>query len=65
VLSKEGIPLPGQALIQLLRDKAITHVTLPPAVLAVLSTEELPADYYRRWGILFSTLSGVTANRRF
>lgn len=68
MLSKEGIPLPGQALIHLLRDKAITHVTLPPAVLAVLPTEELPAlqtiiaagescspEIVRRWA----------ANRRF
>ncbi|MEH2138510.1 non-ribosomal peptide synthetase [Nostoc sp.] len=35
--------LPGKALLQLLREKAITHVTLPPAVLAVLPTESLPA----------------------
>ena len=35
--------LPGQPLLQLLREKAITHVTLPPAVLAVLPTESLPA----------------------
>ncbi|WP_298910929.1 amino acid adenylation domain-containing protein [uncultured Nostoc sp.] len=35
--------LPGQPLLQLLREKAITHVTLPPAVLAILPTESLPA----------------------
>ncbi|MEH2372336.1 non-ribosomal peptide synthetase [Nostoc sp.] len=40
--NKESL-LPGQALLQLLREKAITHVTLPPAVLAVLPTESLPA----------------------
>jgi amino acid adenylation domain-containing protein len=39
---KESI-LPGQNLIHLLRDKAITHVTLPPSVLAVLPAPELPA----------------------
>ncbi|MBE7384654.1 MAG: amino acid adenylation domain-containing protein [Leptolyngbya sp. SIO1E4] len=35
--------LPGQALMKLLRDQAITHVTLPPTALAVLPAEELPA----------------------
>ena len=35
--------LPGQGLIQLLRDRSITHVTLPPAVLAVLPKAEIPA----------------------
>ncbi|MDZ7955197.1 amino acid adenylation domain-containing protein [Nostoc sp. DedQUE09] len=40
--NKESL-LPGQSLLKLLREKAITHVTLPPAVLAVLSTESLPA----------------------
>ncbi len=35
--------LPGQPLLQILREKAITHVTLPPAVLAVLPTDSLPA----------------------
>jgi amino acid adenylation domain-containing protein len=35
--------LPGTALIQLLHDQAITHVTLPPSALAVLPTKELPA----------------------
>ncbi|MBN3873213.1 non-ribosomal peptide synthetase [Nostoc sp. JL33] len=38
--NKESL-LPGQPLLQLLREKAITHVTLPPAVLAVLPTESL------------------------
>ncbi|BAY48354.1 amino acid adenylation domain-containing protein [Scytonema sp. HK-05] len=42
-LAKKESVLPGQALIQLLREKAITHVTLPPAVLAVLPKVELPA----------------------
>ena len=67
-LAKKESLLPGQALIKLLRDKAITHVTLPPAVLAVLPTAELPAlrtiiaagescspDIIKRWA----------ANRRF
>jgi amino acid adenylation domain-containing protein len=40
--SKESL-LPGQPLLELLRGNAITHVTLPPAVLAVLPTDELPA----------------------
>ena len=40
--NKESL-LPGQPLLNLLREKAITHVTLPPAVLAVLPTESLPA----------------------
>ncbi len=40
--NKESL-LPGQSLIKLLRDNAITHVTLPPAVLSVLPKEELPA----------------------
>jgi amino acid adenylation domain-containing protein len=39
--NKESL-LPGQALLHLLREKAITHVTLPPAVLAVLPIESLP-----------------------
>ncbi|NEQ79121.1 MAG: amino acid adenylation domain-containing protein [Moorea sp. SIO2I5] len=34
--------LPGQALMQLLRKQAITHISLPSTVLAVLPTEELP-----------------------
>ncbi|HYX14919.1 MAG TPA: amino acid adenylation domain-containing protein [Nostoc sp.] len=39
--NKESL-LPQKALLQLLREKAITHVTLPPAVLAVLPTQSLP-----------------------
>ncbi|MDZ7960511.1 MAG: amino acid adenylation domain-containing protein [Aulosira sp. DedQUE10] len=42
-LAKKESLLPGQKLIQLLRENSITHVTLPPAVLAVLPTESLPA----------------------
>ncbi|QIR36060.1 amino acid adenylation domain-containing protein [Tolypothrix sp. PCC 7910] len=38
--NKESL-LPGQPLLQLLREKAITHVIPPPAVLAVLPTESL------------------------
>lgn len=41
-LANKECLLPGKALLQLLREKAITHVTLPPAVLAVLPTESLP-----------------------
>ncbi|MEH1807831.1 non-ribosomal peptide synthetase [Nostoc sp.] len=40
--NKESL-LPGQPLLKLLREKAITHITLSPAVLAVLATESLPA----------------------
>ena len=36
--------LPGANLIGLLRDRAITTVTLPPSVLAVLPAEELPVQ---------------------
>lgn len=35
--------LPGPALMQLLREHAITHITLPPSALAVLPIAELPA----------------------
>jgi amino acid adenylation domain-containing protein len=42
-LANKETCLPGQALLQLLREKAITHVILPPAVLAVLPTESLSA----------------------
>jgi amino acid adenylation domain-containing protein len=35
--------LPGPGLLKLLRERAITTVTLPPSVLAVLPYEELPA----------------------
>jgi amino acid adenylation domain-containing protein len=35
--------LPGANLLRLLRDRAITTVTLPPSILAVLAAKELPA----------------------
>ncbi|ALF56357.1 non-ribosomal peptide synthetase [Nostoc piscinale CENA21] len=35
--------LPGQPLIERLRDYAITHITLPPSALAVMPVEKLPA----------------------
>ncbi|NEO31127.1 MAG: amino acid adenylation domain-containing protein [Symploca sp. SIO3C6] len=35
--------LPGPALIKLLQEQAITHITLPPPALAVLPAAELPA----------------------
>ncbi|MCU0532504.1 MAG: amino acid adenylation domain-containing protein [Hydrococcus sp. Prado102] len=41
-LGEKDSLLPGTALIELLQSEAITHVTLPPSVLAVLPTEELP-----------------------
>jgi len=68
-LAKKDSLLPGKVLLQILREKAITHVTLPPAVLAVLPTESLPAlqsiicagefcsqDIIKRWW---------SSNRRF
>lgn len=39
---KESL-LPGQTLLELLHEEAITHVTLPPAVLNVLPLASLPA----------------------
>jgi amino acid adenylation domain-containing protein len=61
-LARKESLLPGSALLQLLRNNAITHVTLPPSVLAVLPAQELPAlrtiisageacytDIVRRW----------------
>ncbi len=39
---KESL-LPGETLIQFLQDNAITHATLPPSLLAVLPSAELPA----------------------
>lgn len=35
--------LPGFALMKLLEEQAITHITLPPSALAVLTAAELPA----------------------
>jgi amino acid adenylation domain-containing protein len=40
--SREEV-LPGPGLLRLLREAGITHVTLPPSVLAALPPEELPA----------------------
>ncbi|MEO0373612.1 MAG: amino acid adenylation domain-containing protein [Cyanobacteria bacterium P01_A01_bin.17] len=40
--SRESL-MPGPALLSLLQTEAITHVTLPPSVLAVLPSTELPA----------------------
>ncbi|AFZ17959.1 non-ribosomal peptide synthetase [Allocoleopsis franciscana] len=67
-LAKKESLLPGQNLIHLLRKQAITHVTLPPSVLAVLPESQLPAlqtiisagetcsmDIVKRW----------TSSRRF
>jgi acyl-coenzyme A synthetase/AMP-(fatty) acid ligase len=42
-LGTRGTLLPGAALIQLLRDQAVSIVTLPPSALAALPIEELPA----------------------
>ncbi len=43
VLATRDSLMPGPALIGLLREQAITTVTLPPLALAVLPSEELPA----------------------
>lgn len=40
--TKESL-LSGQTLIKLLRDNAITHITLPPSLLRILPEQELPA----------------------
>ncbi|OKH51748.1 non-ribosomal peptide synthetase [Calothrix sp. HK-06] len=71
---KESL-LPGQPLIQLLRRNEITHVTLPPTVLAVLPQTEFPAlqtiicagepctqDIVKKWkpGRRFFNAYGVT-----
>lgn len=42
-LVRKEFLLPGKALIKLLSEKAITHITLPPSVLAMLPIQELPA----------------------
>ncbi|MFL5804695.1 MAG: amino acid adenylation domain-containing protein [Roseiflexaceae bacterium] len=42
-LAPQEVLLPGPALIQLLRDHAITTLTISPSVLAALPMEELPA----------------------
>ncbi len=74
-LAKKEALLPGKELIKLLRDRAITHATLPPAVLSVLPQAELPAlqtiicageacsqDVIKRWatGRRFFNAYGVT-----
>jgi amino acid adenylation domain-containing protein len=43
VLSPKEAMLPGQPLLKLLREQAITIVSLPPSTLAVLPFERLPA----------------------
>ncbi|MGA9773578.1 MAG: amino acid adenylation domain-containing protein [Blastocatellia bacterium] len=42
-LADEADLLPGQGLLGLLRDKAITIVALPPSALSLMPVEELPA----------------------
>jgi len=42
-LARSDSLLPSENLMMLLRNQFITHVTLPPSVLAILPTEELPA----------------------
>ncbi len=74
-VAKNESLMPGKALIQLLRDNGITNVTLPPAVLAILPTAELPAlqtiicagepcsqDIVKRWagGRRFFNAYGLT-----
>ena len=43
LLSTQDSLMPGYTLIHLLREQAVTTVTLPPSVLAILPTEDLPA----------------------
>jgi len=43
VLAPHARLLPGPGLLHLLRERAVTCVTLPPSVLALLPREELPA----------------------
>lgn len=43
VLTTQDDLLPGEELLNLLRERAITHVTLPPSALAVMESEGLPA----------------------
>jgi acyl-coenzyme A synthetase/AMP-(fatty) acid ligase len=43
VLEEQEALLPGPGLIKTLRDQAITTVTLPPSVLALLPDDDLPA----------------------
>ncbi|MEW6497398.1 MAG: amino acid adenylation domain-containing protein, partial [Cyanobacteriota bacterium] len=63
-LARKESLLPGTPLLQLLRNHAITHVTLPPSVLAVLPAQQLPAlrtiisageacstDIVKRWAL--------------
>jgi acyl-coenzyme A synthetase/AMP-(fatty) acid ligase/acyl carrier protein len=70
--------MPGERLISLLRDHAITTVTFPPSVLALLPPEELPdlrtiivageacwAELVERWAVdgrLFCNAYGPTEN---
>jgi amino acid adenylation domain-containing protein len=63
-LTSEDLALPGAALAQLLREQAVTHVTLSPSVLAVMPDEQIPslrtiivageacpAELVQRWGV--------------
>ena len=62
-LAPQEMILPGEPLLQVLQEKAITHVTLPPSVLTLLPVVELvslqaiilageicPAELVARWG---------------
>lgn len=74
-LAKKESLLPGQPLIQFLRENSITHATLPPAVLKLLPNEELSAlktlicagescsqDIVKRWTACSTTVSPINAN---
>ncbi|MBG1258891.1 non-ribosomal peptide synthetase [Nostoc commune] len=41
-LAKSESLLPGAGLLQLLRDNAVTHITITPSALSLLPTEDLP-----------------------
>jgi amino acid adenylation domain-containing protein len=78
VLAPREDLLPGERLISLLRDHAITTVTFPPSVLALLPPEEFPdlrtiivageacwAELVERWAVngrLFCNAYGPTEN---
>ncbi|HJS24293.1 MAG TPA: amino acid adenylation domain-containing protein [Pyrinomonadaceae bacterium] len=77
IASREDL-MPGERLISLLRDQAITTVTFPPSVLALLPPEEFPAlrtiivageacwaELVLRWAVngrLFCNAYGPTEN---
>jgi non-ribosomal peptide synthetase component F len=77
ILAQQDNLLPGNTLLELLRDRQIAIVTLPPSALAVLPAEELPhlqtiivageacsPDLVNRWAPGSSVLQCLWANGR-